>query len=221
MRSVRVFFEKKDMAKYISHLDLMRCFSRAITREQINIWYTEGYNPHAFMTFSFPLSLGVESYCESVEMRILDDMQDDEIKDRLNDALPLGIRVTKVKEPLYKSEDIAFAEYEILFNTKKNEKIKDHLQNILESDEILAEKKAKQGRHKVMKQINLKDNIISYNMSVMNFGVKMNIVLTSGNRNNINPSLVIDAISKDAADDIESTDIIKRKMFVADMKEFE
>lgn len=221
MRSVRIFFEKKDTAKYISHLDLMRCFSRAVKRAEIAVWYTEGFNPHPFMTFSLPLSLGTESFCESVDMRITDEMTDGEIKDRLNAALPSGIAVTKVKEPVCKAEEIAFAQFNISLHTKKNEKVKNALEASLSADEILAEKKAKQGRKKVMKQVNLKENIKSYKLDALNDTVELHTVLTAGSNNNINPSLLISAVTKGISEDIESIDIVKEKMLCADMTEFE
>ncbi len=221
MRSVRIFFEKKDTAKYISHLDLMRCFSRAVKRAEIAVWYTEGFNPHPFMTFSLPLSLGTESFCESVDMRITDEMTDSEIKERLNSTLPSGIAVTKVREPVHKAEEIAFAQFNISFHTKKNERVKNALEEALSADEILAEKKAKQGRKKVMKQVDLKKNIKSFKLDALNDTVELNTVLTAGSNNNINPSLLISAVTKDVSEDIEGIDIVKEKMLCADMTEFE
>ena len=72
MREVRLRFSKTGQAKYISHLDVNRVFSRALSRARINLWYTEGFNPHPYMSFSLPLSLGVESLCENVDIRIVD-----------------------------------------------------------------------------------------------------------------------------------------------------
>lgn len=221
MQNVRIFFEKKELAKYISHLDLMRCFNRAMKRASIPIWYTEGFNPHPFMTFAAPLSLGTESYCESVDIRITDEISFDELKQRLNNALPNGINIIKVFYPVLKAEDIAFAQYEISLLTLKNEKLKNEIQTKLESDEILAEKKAKQGRKKIMKQINLKENISSFKIIALNDKVVITIVLTAGNRNNINPSLLIDAVTRDFAIEFEVDSIIKQKIFSQDMSEFE
>ena len=70
MREVRLKFSKTGQAKYISHLDTNRVFSRAFSRAKINLWYTEGFNPRPYMSFSLPLSLGVESLCENVDIRI-------------------------------------------------------------------------------------------------------------------------------------------------------
>ncbi len=220
MQSVRIFFEKTGGAKYISHLDLMRCFSRAIKRADIDICYTEGYNPHPFMTFSLPLSLGIESYCESVDIKTNDDMPFDEIERRLKDALPDGINVTSVAAPVNKADKIEFAEFDIIFTFENPGKASGEINDILSSDEILAEKKAKKGREKVVKQINIKKNIKSFSIDVLNGRLLLNTVLTAGVKENINPSLLIECIEKSIKSEAESTDIIKRKMLLSDMTEF-
>ena len=221
MRDVRIFFEKKDMAKYISHLDLMRCFSRAVKRAGIDIWYTEGFNPHPFMTFSLPLSLGTESFCESVDIRTNDEMPFDEIKERFQSTLPDGIRVTKVAAPVHKANEICFSEFEILFYTEKSEPVLSSLKEKTEADEINVEKKGKQGRKKVFRQVNIKENIHSIDFSENENGVLLKVVLTAGVKNNINPSLLIDAITADVKDEIKGIDIKKTKMMLEDMTEFE
>lgn len=88
MREVRLRFSKTGRLKYISHLDINRAMSRALKRAGIPLWYTEGFNPHPYMSFSLPLSLGVESLCESVDLRITGEITNKEIKDRLNSVLP-------------------------------------------------------------------------------------------------------------------------------------
>ncbi len=221
MRSIRIFFEKKNMAKYISHLDLMRCFSRAVKRARLNIWYTEGFNPHAFMTFSLPLSLGTESFCESVDIRMLDETPLDEIKDRLNETLPPDIRITKVAEPVHKADEIAFAEFEIYFNTDRPEEVKAYIEEKISASEIIVEKKAKQGRKKVLKPVDIKGNIHTYELETGEKYVLLKIIISAGTKTNINPSLLIDAVTAEVKDDIESVDIKKNKMLLEDLTQFE
>lgn len=220
MQNVRIFFEKAGMAKYISHLDLMRCFSRSIKRAKIDIWYTEGFNPHPFMTFSLPLSLGTESFCESVDMRINDDMPFDEIKRRLDEALPVDIKITSVAEPVHKADEITYAVFEISLLCDTPNDIIDSIKERISADEILAEKKGKQGKKKVFKQVNIKENIKSYEISVLEDKILLNTVLTAGVKNNLNPSLLIDAITVDVNEKIECVDIIKRQMLLEDMTPF-
>ena len=89
----RILFEKTGMAKYISHLDLMRTFQRAFFRADIPIKHTEGFNPHAFVSIVLPLSVGYSSECEILEFGLLDGVSMDQVPERLNAALPEGIVV--------------------------------------------------------------------------------------------------------------------------------
>ena len=61
MNTVRIWFTKTGEASYISLLDLQRVMGRALKRSGLPVWYTLGFNPHIYMTFTCPLSLGQES----------------------------------------------------------------------------------------------------------------------------------------------------------------
>ena len=56
------------MGKYISHLDLLRTFTRAIHRAGLPVRYSQGFNPHQLITFSLPLALGTTSETEFVDI---------------------------------------------------------------------------------------------------------------------------------------------------------
>ena len=113
MQNARIFFEKRGDAKYISHLDLMRCFSRAISRAEIPLWYTEGFNPRPYMNFAMPLSLGMEGLSEILDIRLNEEMSFDEVKSRLEKVMPPNIRIIDVKEPVKKAQLVAFSRYKI------------------------------------------------------------------------------------------------------------
>ena len=103
------------MAKYISHLDLLRCFTRSIMRSGLPVEYSQGFNPHQKMTFALPLPVGVTSECEYVDISFEDGKASDrEIEQKLNDNLPPDIRVLSVGDIAFKASDIVCAEYFIL-----------------------------------------------------------------------------------------------------------
>ncbi len=56
MITVRAFYKKTGRLKYISHLDINRCMQRAIKMSGLPVWYTEGFNPHAYVTFASALT---------------------------------------------------------------------------------------------------------------------------------------------------------------------
>lgn len=89
--TARVFYKKQGRAKYISHLDLVRCISRALKRSKLPVWHTLGFHPHVYLTFALPLALGYESECESMDFRLTETLPMEAVVDRLNAVLPEGI----------------------------------------------------------------------------------------------------------------------------------
>lgn len=216
---VRMFYEKTGMAKFISHLDTVRCITRAMKRAQVPIWYTEGFNPHAFLTFAMPLSLGFESYCETVDFRLTEDVDLGELTEKLNNALPVDITVKKIALPNMSPNDIRWAEYEIIFNNP-DELLLNKAHSILSADEILVEKKGKQGRKKVSKEVNIKEHIRTYELKEQDNKLILKTVLSSGTSININPMLLIGALTKDTNTDEQDVDVIKLKSYTENMEIF-
>lgn len=220
MREVRLRFSKTGQAKYISHLDTNRVFSRAFARAKINLWYTQGFNPRPYMSFSLPLSLGVESYCENVDIRIIDDLTDEEIKARVNDALPLGIRIIDVYDDFMDCHDIVYSDYVYKFEFKDNELALEKIKAVLESDAIMAQKKAKQGKRRVLKETDIKQFIVKYNISIRDDNIILNIRLLAGPDKNLNPTLLFDTIIRLIDTDYEWKSIGRINLLTKDFKEY-
>ena len=216
---VRMSFEKTGMAKFISHLDTVRLITRSMKRACVPIWFTEGFNPHAFLTFAMPLSLGFESYCETVDFRLMEEVDLEELKVRLNNALPVDITVKEIYVYETSPNDIRWAEYKIIFNNPDN-KLLETAEKILSSDEIIVEKKAKQGRKKVNKEVNIKEYIKSFELSEENGKLVLKTILSSGTSMNINPMLLIGALVKDTETDEQDVDIIKIESYTENMEVF-
>ena len=220
MREVRLRFSKTGRLKYISHLDINRAMSRALKRAQIPLWYTEGFNPHPYMSFSLPLSLGVESLCESVDLRIIGDITNDEIKYRLNNVLPQDIKIVDVYDDFRDNSEIVYSDYVYKFEFKDNEAAFEKIKNVLSSDEIIALKKGKQGRQRVMKETNIKSFIDKYSISIRNDVIVLNIRLLAGPEKNLNPSLLFDTIIRLIDMDFEWKSIARISLLDKDYKEF-
>ena len=194
--------------------------SRALKRAQIPLWYTEGFNPHPYMSFSLPLSLGVESLCESVDLRIIGDITNDEIKYRLNNVLPQDIKIVDVYDDFRDNSEIVYSDYVYKFEFKDNEAAFEKIKNVLSSDEIIALKKGKQGRKRVMKETNIKSFIDKYSISIRNDVIVLNIRLLAGPEKNLNPSLLFDTIIRLIDMDFEWKSIARISLLDKDYKEF-
>ena len=220
MQEIRIRFAKTDRAKYISHLDINRAFSRAIARAKINLWYTEGFNPRPFMSFSLPLSLGVESLCESVDIRILDDITNEEVKKRLNDTLPEGIRVVDVYDDFLDCHEIGYSDYVFKIEFADNQAALEKINAVLASDEILALKKAKKGKRRILKESNIKEFIVKYNTSIRGDNVVINTRLCAGPDRNLNPILLFDTVLRLIDMDYEWKSISRISLLTKDFKEY-
>lgn len=219
MRCVRVWFNKTGMSRYVSHLDLMRAMTRAVRRAKIPLWYTEGFNPHPYMTFALPLSLGMESLCESMDIRIEGDNTNEEIFGMLKDNMPPGIEIVSVDEPIHDQKYICWGEFDIMLDCEKNaEALSQEIKELLSKDELIVQKLGKKGRHKVLKDINLIEFIKSYSVSTLGSRVKLSVVLPAGSTTNVNPSLLADEIVKNKQG--VSYLIIRRQLMLDNMEKF-
>ena len=196
MKNVRVFYRKFGPCKYISHLDTNRVMIRAIGKSRLNIWRTEGFNQHAYITFALPLSLGFASECESMDFRVLDDNEDlSAIPDRLNACLPDGIRVLRCAESVHKPADIDSSKYTVILEPMNEDDISvkelsEKLNAFLASPEIIVAKKTKTG----MKNIDLKPYILAFEPRDGD-RVSFDLKLPAGSTLNINPNLLINAFA--------------------------
>jgi hypothetical protein len=120
MRKCRFVYSKTGKARYLSHLDTMEVFRRAFSRAGIALKYSEGFNPHPIISIVLPCPLGHASYCELLDVTLADDFGFSGICERLNDALPSGLRVQSANLPIKKPGDLRFIDLKIeLFYDRK------------------------------------------------------------------------------------------------------
>lgn len=220
MRCVRVWFKKMGMSRYVSHLDLMRAMTRAVRRAEVPLWYTEGFNPHPYITFALPLSLGMESLYESMDMRIEGESTNEEIFNMLEGSMPPGIEIVSVENPFNDPKEITYGEFDIFFDCeKKTASLLSLIEEMLSGEELIVQKLGKKGRHKVMKDINLIEFIKSYKTGSLDNRVKLTVILPAGSTTNVNPSLLADEIQKRAEEKVSYT-IVRKKLLLEDMELF-
>ena len=213
MKDYRIVFEKTGRAKYISHLDLNRCMIRAVRRSGLPAWYTEGFHPHLYLMFPLALSLGTESLCEVMDLRLTQETDPGEILRRLDAVLPEGLRAVSVGEPQCEAQEITAARYEVGLS---GEALLPAWKAFLAQPQILVEKKTKKG----MKEVDIAPLITPESACETEGGVQITLLLPAGNSGNINVSVVVDAFEKHAGRPIV-TDYVRRiKIFCAQGKEF-
>lgn len=214
-REARFFYEKRGRAKYISHLDVTRCMQRAVKRAGLSLWYTEGFNPHIYMTFALPLSLGYESLCEIMDVRLTEDISYEEAARRLDEALPPDLIVKRAAPPQHKPQEIVAAVYELSIGEKGTEP-KELLQRFLAffaAETIEVEKRTKKG----IKRIDIKPDCVLLDSGIDGEAMRLTLKTTAGSVKNINPTLLTDAFLQGAD---ACTQVTRKEILLADGSRF-
>ena len=213
MNTIRLKFRKKGLSIYYSQLDLQRVMARALKKSGLPVWYSQGFNPHIYMTFTLPLSLGHESECESVDFRLNEEMAEAEILNALEGTLPQGIELVSAKAPDYDARSIMYAKYDITLYGE-NSKIKNALDNYAALEQATVTKVTKKGQ----KDINLKELIKDIIITDEKEGeVTFNAVYPAGTPLNINPQLLLDFLKDNYGIEVIDAFVIRKNLFDKDM----
>ena len=161
---------------------------RAVKKSGLPVWYSQGYNPHIYMTFILPLSLGHESLCESFDFRLNEDLTEEQILKAMENTLPDGIILTEAKAPDYEASQIKYARYDItMFGD--NSVLEKAVSDYENSEEVIVTKTTK----KSSKDINLKAEIINFEVKEKTDGsLTFTALFPAGSTYNINPSLILE-----------------------------
>ncbi len=212
----RAVFEKTGSAKYISHLDLNRCMQRAIRRAGLPAWYTEGFHPHMYLMFSLALSLGAESMCETMDFRLTQEIPPEEVKARLNAAMPAGLQVHDVHTPKHTTIDIANADYRVLLETEDVPALVQSWESFLAQEKHCIEKKTKHRTREIdiLPMITVLDTVQHPDC------LELLLRLPAGNDSNLNISVVTDEFQKYAEQAFLVAKSIREKIFCRNGEEF-
>ncbi len=216
---VRAVFKKTGRAIYISHLDLMRLMQRTFKRAKLPVWFTKGYNPHVYLMFALPLSLGVSSECEVMDFGI--DMSSgapdyEDIKKRLNASLPSGIEVLRLYEPKHKHTEIVSCEYvaDIYSDNKSPEELKKLFDEFMSQDGIYIEKRCKVNMKKTMVTVDIKPDITVLDKSTDNNCLHLGFRLPAGIRHSLNIVAVIGAFERFCGFEFDRACITRTKISI-------
>ena len=218
MRSVRIWFNKKDTAKYISHLDMTRCMTRAFRRTDIPLWYTEGFNPHPYLVFGLSLPLGVEALREPLDIRLNDDNYPMErVVEQLNSVMVPGMEFLEIKEPVHKALEIFRGEYSVEIPSANPKEFCEKLKDIVENQVITFEKKTKK---KTFKTINVSEHITDFRAVFHEDKVNLYFKLPAGNDFTINPVSFCNQLFKMAGEENILHRITRHRLLMKDGTEF-
>lgn len=91
--TIKITYTKGEEVKFISHLDLIRIFERAIRRANLPIAYSQGFNPRMKISYGQALKVGQTSGSEEAKLTFEKELSPEEVASRLNAVLPKGVKL--------------------------------------------------------------------------------------------------------------------------------
>lgn len=190
-----------------------RFMIRMVRVSKIPVWYSEGFNPHPYITFALPLSLGFESSYEVMDIRLDDDTYSNEdVFNSLSSVMPPDINIFKVSDPVMKAGEITSAEFIVTFDVC-DENLRNKFIEFLNNDEILIEKKSKKGK---VNTIDISKMIYDFDFN----GNELKLNLAAGGNDNLNPKLLLEAFSNVFNIKLSDYSIKRIKIYAKENKQF-
>ena len=201
----RIKFSKTGNVKFIGHLDVMRYFQKLIRRAKLDVTYSQGFHPHQIMSFTSPLSVGVESVGEYFDIETNSEIDPEYAVKVMNEHTIEGIEVLKYIElPDDAKKSMALlagADYSV--DLQINDEI---IKKFLNQDRIEVLKKTKKSE----KIVDIKEMIYE----LENRDGKLFMKLAHGSKANLKPGLVAEALCGFAGKDIpEYLNICRLEMY--------
>ena len=209
-------YGRGERVKYISHLDFMRCFHRAIRRSSLQFEFSHGYNPHPIMTIAQPLSVGVTSEGEYMKVGFDGDYDDDFVVKALNEAMPDGFTVYAAKQTDSKEYDITKLD-RALYIVEIEYSGEFSAEKFMANKELKVMKKSKSG----VKESDIRPHIFALEkLSEENGIMTVSMCVSVGSVYNLKPESVVEAMEK-YSDNFKSTFIsVHRKKMTCGGREY-
>lgn len=198
---IRIKFSKEGNMRFIGHLDVMRYFQKAMRRADIDIAYSGGFSPHQIMSFALPLSVGITSEGEYLDIEAHSTRSTKDSLAALNAVMAEGFAVQDYRRLADDAKTamsiVSCASYRLTFRRGYEcplplQALREGLHAFYEvPDEIPVTKKTKKSE----KIIDLKQLVYDFQVSDGN-GTdalpEIYVKLSAGSKENLKPELVME-----------------------------
>lgn len=200
MNRIRFRYACGKELRYLSHLDMLRLFQRAMRRAGLPLAYTLGYSPRPRLSLAAPLPVGVTASKEYGEIFLVEPVSADSFCRRLGEQLPRGLTLTgavtvAVNEPPLAAV-VNAALYRAFWRSKRSapttEAVQESLDKLLAQPAILIRRFGKSG--KITSQ-NIRPFIFSAEMLPPGeHGPALRLLLQVGSKGGVSPSRFLEQL---------------------------
>ena len=172
----RIEFAKIGALSFISHLDLQKIMARIFKRADIEVLHSEGYKTRPLISFGPALSLGISSLSEFFDVRLPEEIEDEEkFLELLSNNSEKGIRFKSIHkiEKSDKSIQVAVKEFTFFvpFKNTNSSETENFAQKILEQKSIVVESFSAKRKKNIKKE--LRDKIISVTLGKLDLNQEL------------------------------------------------
>lgn len=200
-------FTKDSSIKFISHLDVMRTIHRVIRRSELPVEFSKGFNPHIILSIAQPLSVGVYSDGEYMDVSFREELDENMLIEELNKHTAQGIKFLWAKRVVNKEGEkklpqtmalIDGSRFSIKVCLKTSKSIEEKVREVLNEENWTIIKKGKKGE----KEVNIKPLVKEFKYWIKDDNLILNVLVASGSREHLSPDLLCKYLS----DKIENID---------------
>ena len=200
--NIRIKYTKTGPLRFISHLDMMRYFQKAINRAGLDISYSTGLSPHQIISFAAPMPLMMTSEGEYLDASFNSVTTSKEMIESFNRvASPYAVIKDMVILPdkaVNSMAAVSASDYRITFKSDSDNALSEEDKSrILSSAEKLFDNET----ITVIKKTKKSEALVDIKPLIFKLIVEDNsiyMLLATGSRDNLKPELVMEAIMKDA-----------------------
>lgn len=204
MSTLRIQYVKKDRLKFLSHLEMVRFMERTFRRMELPLKFSQGFNPHPKISFAAPLSVGVSSEAEIVEVELTESIDVDAFLEKHKETVPSALEFVRAKEVVPKGKLMACVEsseylvevrFEELAKAPEQRNEKEAFKAFLNKEEIIIQKKNKKGK---MREINIRPWVYDA-MNVLSESDRSiyRLTVATGSNGNLKPELLVELFMKE------------------------
>ncbi|MBW2622121.1 MAG: TIGR03960 family B12-binding radical SAM protein [Deltaproteobacteria bacterium] len=161
---VRINYTKEGSARFLSHLETMEAFMKAMRRSGLKTRMSQGYHPLPRLAFATPLPVGLASMDEYLEVELFEPPPEEEIRDLLTDTLPRGFTIKRVFRVSPGQSKLRAVGARFVVEASEDMFEAEIVERAFERDRILVTKKGKKGP----RTVDLKPLVNDFNVLTKN-----------------------------------------------------
>jgi radical SAM-linked protein len=197
--------------------------NKIVVRADLPLWYTEGFNPKPKLVFAAPLSIGTESVCEFLDLRLTERIDPEIVKAKLNANMTEEMQISEAYYPETKFTDLKWLSYSMSFKTVgASVELADKCNEVLSSDKIEILKNTKSGEQIVDIRPLIKSSVAEFDGEFL----RVEAVLSADPSSFLNPEYLVKVLrekcgvlsSGDLTEEYYS--IMRESAYKEDMSEF-